>query len=68
VVVPPHAWEANDAPRAGKKYRLALEVMEFHDVFFPAVQYACDNAVVCDDMDAARYGCWLCWVGRGAAL
>ena len=41
----------------GKKYRLAIEVMQFEDAFFPAMQFACDNAIVCDDMDAARYVC-----------
>lgn len=39
---------------AGNAYRLASRVIECNDSVAVAVQYACGNAVVCDDLKAAR--------------
>ncbi|KAL7268980.1 Structural maintenance of chromosomes protein 1 [Rhizina undulata] len=38
--------------------RMAIDTIEFDSLVERAMQYACGNAVVCDDLDIARYICY----------
>lgn len=38
--------------------RLAIDTIEYDNVYERAMSYACGNAVVCDDLDVAKYICY----------
>ena len=48
----------NSNIRNERKARAAIDTVDFDQSVARAIQYACGNAIVCDDLDTAKYLCY----------